>query len=100
MEVPPGYTELLQNFTVEVLRQKPPDVLDFAVHYFTQLRDARRGVSRGHSLLGVTSGGGGASQGSATSGEAEEKTHLRQLSPLRSLRKIKTPSPLILNSEM
>jgi cAMP-dependent protein kinase regulator len=40
-QIPPGYTELLQNFTVEVLRNNPPDVIDFAVTYFTQLRDCQ-----------------------------------------------------------
>uniref|UniRef100_A0A8C5MSN5 cAMP-dependent protein kinase type II-alpha regulatory subunit n=1 Tax=Leptobrachium leishanense TaxID=445787 RepID=A0A8C5MSN5_9ANUR len=40
IEIPAGLTELLQGYTVEVLRQQPPDLLDFAVRYFTRLRDA------------------------------------------------------------
>ncbi|KAF3829161.1 hypothetical protein GH733_003425 [Mirounga leonina] len=41
IQIPPGLTELLQGYTVEVLRQKPPDLVDFAVDYFTRLREAR-----------------------------------------------------------
>lgn len=42
IQIPPGLTELLQGYTVEVLRQQPPDLIDFAVEYFTRLREARR----------------------------------------------------------
>lgn len=41
IEIPVGLTELLQGFTVEVLRQRPSDLVDFAVQYFTRLRDAK-----------------------------------------------------------
>ncbi|XP_053153392.1 cAMP-dependent protein kinase type II-alpha regulatory subunit isoform X2 [Hemicordylus capensis] len=41
IEIPPGLTELLQGYTVEVLRHRPPDLLDFAAEYFCRLRDAR-----------------------------------------------------------
>ncbi|XP_037384618.1 cAMP-dependent protein kinase type II-alpha regulatory subunit isoform X2 [Talpa occidentalis] len=41
IQIPPGLTELLQGYTVEVLRQQPPDLVDFAVSYFTRLREAR-----------------------------------------------------------
>lgn len=41
IQIPPGLTELLQGYTVEVLRQQPPDLVDFAVNYFTRLREAR-----------------------------------------------------------
>lgn len=40
IEIPPGLTELLQSFTVEVLRNQPRDLLDFALQYFTQLRES------------------------------------------------------------
>lgn len=42
IQIPAGLTELLQGYTVEVLRQQPPDLVDFAVEYFTRLREARR----------------------------------------------------------
>lgn len=41
IQIPAGLTELLQGYTVEVLRQQPPDLVDFAVEYFTRLREAR-----------------------------------------------------------
>uniref|UniRef100_H2LHM5 Protein kinase cAMP-dependent type II regulatory subunit beta n=1 Tax=Oryzias latipes TaxID=8090 RepID=H2LHM5_ORYLA len=39
IEIPEGLTELLQSFTVEVLRNQPRDLLEFALQYFTQLKD-------------------------------------------------------------
>nr|XP_044992314.1 cAMP-dependent protein kinase type II-alpha regulatory subunit isoform X1 [Jaculus jaculus] len=41
IQIPPGLTELLQGYTVEVLRHQPPDLVEFAVEYFTRLREAR-----------------------------------------------------------
>ncbi|XP_063797216.1 cAMP-dependent protein kinase type II-alpha regulatory subunit [Pseudophryne corroboree] len=41
IEIPPGLTELLQGYTVEVLRQRPQDLVEFAVHYFTRLKENR-----------------------------------------------------------
>uniref|UniRef100_A0A8D0DV11 cAMP-dependent protein kinase type II-alpha regulatory subunit n=1 Tax=Salvator merianae TaxID=96440 RepID=A0A8D0DV11_SALMN len=41
IEIPPGLTELLQGYTVEVLRHRPPDLVAFAAEYFCRLRDAR-----------------------------------------------------------
>ncbi|XP_062318279.1 cAMP-dependent protein kinase type II-beta regulatory subunit-like [Osmerus eperlanus] len=40
IEIPAGLTELLQSFTVEVLRSQPTDLLEFAVHYFSDLKDS------------------------------------------------------------
>ncbi|KAK1158679.1 cAMP-dependent protein kinase type II-alpha regulatory subunit-like [Acipenser oxyrinchus oxyrinchus] len=39
--IPPGLTELLQGYTVEVLRQRPPDLVEFAIQYFTRIRETR-----------------------------------------------------------
>ncbi|XP_058144600.1 cAMP-dependent protein kinase type II-alpha regulatory subunit [Dasypus novemcinctus] len=41
IQIPPGLTELLQGYTVEVLRRQPPDLVEFAVDYFSRLREAR-----------------------------------------------------------
>lgn len=41
IEIPVGLTELLQGYTVEVLRQRPSDLVEFAVQYFTRLRETR-----------------------------------------------------------
>ncbi|XP_055134257.1 cAMP-dependent protein kinase type II-alpha regulatory subunit isoform X3 [Symphalangus syndactylus] len=45
IQIPPGLTDLLQGYTVEVLRQQPPDLVEFAVDYFTRLREARAPAS-------------------------------------------------------
>uniref|UniRef100_A0AAY4CXB9 Cyclic nucleotide-binding domain-containing protein n=1 Tax=Denticeps clupeoides TaxID=299321 RepID=A0AAY4CXB9_9TELE len=39
LQIPEGLTELLQSFTVEVLRNQPRDLLEFALQYFTQLKE-------------------------------------------------------------
>jgi len=36
-EIPPGLTAMLQDFTVAVLRTKPPDLYKFAAEHFTKL---------------------------------------------------------------
>lgn len=40
ISIPEGLTELLQAFTVEVLRSQPRDLLDFALQYFGRLKAA------------------------------------------------------------
>lgn len=42
VEIPAGLKELLQGYTVEVLRRRPPDLVEFAVQHFTQLLDGQR----------------------------------------------------------
>ncbi|XP_059843478.1 cAMP-dependent protein kinase type II-beta regulatory subunit-like [Hypanus sabinus] len=46
INIPAGLTDLLQSFTVEVLRKQPDDLIGFAVQYFSRLQ-ASRGVSVG-----------------------------------------------------
>uniref|UniRef100_A0A3Q2CNX0 Protein kinase cAMP-dependent type II regulatory subunit beta n=1 Tax=Cyprinodon variegatus TaxID=28743 RepID=A0A3Q2CNX0_CYPVA len=49
IEIPEGLTELLQSFTVEVLRNQPRDLLEFALQYFTRLKDSEtKEASFGH----------------------------------------------------
>lgn len=38
LEIPPGLSDLLQDFTVHVLREKPDDIVDFAANYFMKLK--------------------------------------------------------------
>lgn len=40
-EIPAGLTDLLQDFTVSVLREKPSDLVQFAAEYFNTLCDNR-----------------------------------------------------------
>ncbi len=38
-EIPDGLGDMLRDFTVAVLRERPPDLNDFAVEFFTKRRD-------------------------------------------------------------
>ena len=40
--IPLGLTELLEEFAVAVLREKPADLLPFAAQYFTNLVEQRQ----------------------------------------------------------
>ena len=40
--VPEGLSELLEEFAVTVLREKPSDLLEFASRYFTELYMSKR----------------------------------------------------------
>ncbi|KAK2144375.1 hypothetical protein LSH36_763g01025 [Paralvinella palmiformis] len=41
-EIPDGLGDMLRDFTVAVLRERPRDLNDFAVDYFTKSRDSRK----------------------------------------------------------
>ena len=41
-QIPPGLTELMQDFTVVALRERPSDIVEFAADYFTKLRDSKK----------------------------------------------------------
>ncbi|KAK5615200.1 cAMP-dependent protein kinase type II-alpha regulatory subunit [Crenichthys baileyi] len=42
VEIPAGLKELLQGYTVEVLRRKPPNLVEFAVQHFTRILENQR----------------------------------------------------------
>lgn len=42
VEIPLGLKELLQGYAVEVLRCRPPDLVEFAVQHFTQILNVQR----------------------------------------------------------
>nr|XP_061781292.1 endoplasmin-like [Nerophis lumbriciformis] len=52
IEIPEGLTELLQSFTVEVLRNQPGDLLDFALQYFTRLKAGESHESHSNARAG------------------------------------------------
>ena len=56
-EIPAGLTDLLQDFTVSVLRERPPDLVQFAADYFKNLNETRN-INK-TSKKGVTFGGAG-----------------------------------------
>lgn len=41
-DIPPGLTELLQGFTVAVLRERPPNLVQYAAEYFNKLQNTSR----------------------------------------------------------
>ncbi len=43
--IPVGLTELLEEFAVAVLREKPADLIPFAAEYFTNLAEQRRNTN-------------------------------------------------------
>lgn len=46
VEIPAGLKELLQGYTVEVLRCRPPNLVEFAVKHFTQILEGQRNDQR------------------------------------------------------
>ncbi|XP_029906641.1 protein kinase, cAMP-dependent, regulatory, type II, alpha, B [Myripristis murdjan] len=42
VEIPVGLKELLQGYTVEVLRRRPPNLVEFAVQHFAHLQENQR----------------------------------------------------------
>jgi len=57
-EIPDGLTDLLQDFTVEVLRKRPDDLLAFAARYFEELLDKRPVSAKLSKLGGLSSTNG------------------------------------------
>ncbi|XP_058486970.1 protein kinase, cAMP-dependent, regulatory, type II, alpha, B [Solea solea] len=47
LEIPAGLKELLQGYTVEVLRRRPSNLVEFAVRHFTQVLENQRNDQRG-----------------------------------------------------
>ncbi|XP_064653243.1 cAMP-dependent protein kinase type II regulatory subunit-like [Lineus longissimus] len=41
LEIPDGLGDMLRDFTVSVLREKPMDIYEYAVEYFTKVRDKK-----------------------------------------------------------
>ena len=71
--IPEGLTELLEEFAVAVLREKPTDLLQFASQYFTNLVE-QRGNSQevSNQRGGVTKGAGEQMESEAINGSGKE----------------------------
>uniref|UniRef100_A0A3Q1EX94 cAMP-dependent protein kinase type II regulatory subunit n=1 Tax=Acanthochromis polyacanthus TaxID=80966 RepID=A0A3Q1EX94_9TELE len=54
VEIPAGLRELLQGYTVEVLRRRPPNLVEFAVQHFTQILESQRNEQRCNLLTSVS----------------------------------------------
>ena len=48
VNIPPGLTELLQDFTIAVLTTRPDNLINFSADYFNNLRDRQ---SNGSSVV-------------------------------------------------
>lgn len=70
MDVPAGLTDLLKGYTLEVLKQRPVDLLEFAVQHFTSLRERRSFTIRSRSPV---TRGVAFDQDSAPTDEEEEE---------------------------
>ncbi|KAH3817123.1 hypothetical protein DPMN_118652, partial [Dreissena polymorpha] len=46
-EIPDGLTDLLQDFTVAVLKKRPPDLVKFAAEYFNKLKEKNEQALQG-----------------------------------------------------
>ena len=71
-EIPDGLTDLLQDFTVEVLRKRPADLLVFAVQYFEELLDKRSSDNSKNVLAKL---GGGTTTSAAASNPINTSNH-------------------------
>ncbi|XP_022706623.1 cAMP-dependent protein kinase type II regulatory subunit-like isoform X2 [Varroa jacobsoni] len=60
-DVPPELTNLLMEFTVSVLVERPDDILSYAARYFTNLHEQRTAMSVSNNGGGGPGGEGGAS---------------------------------------
>ncbi|KAM6291282.1 cAMP-dependent protein kinase type II-beta regulatory subunit isoform 1-T1 [Porphyrio hochstetteri] len=56
ISIPAGLTELLQGFTVEVLRSQPGDLLEFALQYFGRLKEEAAATAADKEASGRKSG--------------------------------------------
>lgn len=72
VDVPAGLTDLLKGYTLEVLKQRPVDLLEFAVQHFTSLRERRNFTIRSRSPV---TRGVAFDQDSAPTDEEEEEEH-------------------------
>ena len=53
-DIPPGLTDMLQNFTVAVLRERPTDLVQFAADYFNNLNENRSSSKKAGPKKGVS----------------------------------------------
>lgn len=76
-EIPQGLTELLEEFAIAVLREKPEDLVAFAARYFnTQLasRQARKGTDE----TGMDTEKPATGEGMEMGNEGKEKRAVRE----------------------
>lgn len=78
MDVPAGLSELLKGYTLEVLKRRPADLLEFSVQYFTLLREQRSSTRASSSRSPVTRGVAFDQDSAPTDSSEEEEEEQRQ----------------------
>uniref|UniRef100_A0A8C2I8L2 cAMP-dependent protein kinase type II regulatory subunit n=1 Tax=Cyprinus carpio TaxID=7962 RepID=A0A8C2I8L2_CYPCA len=78
VEVPAGLSELLKGYTLEVLKRRPADLLEFSVQYFTLLREQRSSTRASSSRSPVTRGVAFDQDSAPTDSSEEEEEEQRQ----------------------
>lgn len=77
-DIPAGLTELLQDFTVDVLRRRPADLYQFAAEYFCEAKERRstpHAAANFTGKKGVSFGAGGPGGGSGGNQQDEHVAH-------------------------
>lgn len=80
IQIPPGLTELMQDFTVAALREKPNDIVEFAAEYFIKLRDSKKQYGATSQSKGVKFAGGGSDESSDEEPEPPKNRYARRQS--------------------
>ncbi|XP_045435571.1 cAMP-dependent protein kinase type II-alpha regulatory subunit isoform X3 [Pipistrellus kuhlii] len=88
IQIPPGLTELLQGYTVEVLRRRPPDLVDFAIDYFTRVREARAPAGAPPAAARAPEGPGPGAAGAESETESESEEEADVPIPSRQNRRV------------
>uniref|UniRef100_A0A8C1PB38 cAMP-dependent protein kinase type II regulatory subunit n=1 Tax=Cyprinus carpio TaxID=7962 RepID=A0A8C1PB38_CYPCA len=78
VDVPAGLSELLKGYTLEVLKRRPADLLEFSVQYFTLLREQRSSTRASSSRSPVTRGVAFDQDSAPTDSSEEEEEEQRQ----------------------
>ncbi|KAG8007794.1 cAMP-dependent protein kinase type II-alpha regulatory subunit [Nibea albiflora] len=100
VEIPAGLKELLQGYTVEVLRRRPADLVEFAVQHFTRTLEVQRKDQRAKKRSGRPAWKGvsfGAKPNKPSKDDEEEEEdivtrHLNISVPLQSVQRPTTPT--------
>ena len=76
VQIPPGLTELMQDFTVAALREKPNNIVDFAADYFVKLKESKKQYDGGDARLrGVQFSGATNNESDGSSDEEPGQSH-------------------------
>ncbi|XP_037831270.1 cAMP-dependent protein kinase type II-alpha regulatory subunit isoform X1 [Kryptolebias marmoratus] len=78
VEIPAGLKELLQGYTVEVLRHRPPDLAEFAVQHFTRVLENQKNEQQARSPGANPSATGGPPEAAPNKSREDEEEEERE----------------------